>query len=240
MALRENTSKENYLAQADELLRDFDKSSKHNCNVLKSHLGDETAERIIGATRQEFQRLIPAIPYLGSTKGMAKVLIVCTMTLALYRILKSEGRNVEEIGKMIVEIEEERIQPFSRFLLRLYGRLIYTHSGIILSKKAVEGIRKHEYPEGWAATFIEGDGREFDFGIDYTECGVCKFFQQQGADEITRYICLRDYIFWGAMDVGFFRTTTLAEGGNRCDFRWKKGKETRIAWPPPWLEETCV
>jgi hypothetical protein len=240
MALRENTSMGNYIAQADELLRDFDKSSKHSRNVLKSHLGDETAERITGATRQEFQRLIPAIPYLGSTRGMAKVLIVCTMTLALYRVLKSEGKNVEEIGKMIVEIEEERIQPFPRFLLRLYGSLIYRHFGKILSKKAVEVIQKHEYPEGWAATFIEGDGSEFDFGIDYSACGICKFFHQQGADEITRYVCLGDYIFWGAMDVGFFRTTTLAEGENRCDFRWKKGRAARAAWPPPWLDETSL
>lgn len=236
MALITNTSNENYIAQAHELLRDFDKSAKHSCNVLKSHLGDEAGERIIRATRQEFQHLIPEIPYLGNTRGMAKVLIVCTMTLALYRILKSEGRSVEEIGKLIVEIEEERVQPFSRFLLRLYGSLVYTYSGKTQSKKAVEGIQKYKYPGGWAATFVEGDGREFDFGIDYTECGVCKFFHQQGADEITRYVCLGDYVFWGALDVGFFRSTTLAEGGNKCNFCWKKGRKTRMAWPPPWLE----
>jgi hypothetical protein len=39
-----------------------------------------------------------------------------------------------------------------------------------------------------------------------------------------------------AMGTGFLRATTLAEGGERCDFRWKKGGETRLAWLPPWLE----
>jgi hypothetical protein len=38
------------------------------------------------------------------------------------------------------------------------------------------------------------------------------------------------------MDIGFLQATTLAEGGERCDFRWKKSQETRRAWPPAWLE----
>jgi len=239
MTLTENASNDYYTAQAYKLLKDFDKVAKRYRKVLTSHLGDEAPDAIIRETRLEFQRLIPEIPYIGGRKNsLTRILIGCTMALALYRVLKSKGRSVEEIGKMIVEVEEDRVQSYPKFLLRLLGRLIHSPFGKNRIKKMAEESQKRLYPGGWVATFIEGDGKELDFGIDYTECGLCQFFHQQGADELTQYLCLGDYVTQRAMDTGFFRSTTLAEGGDRCDFRWKKGRETRPAWPPPWLERT--
>ena len=237
MALTENASSDYYTAQAHKLLKDFDKVAKHYRNVLKSHLGDEAPDEIIRETRQEFQRLIPEIPYIGGRKNrLTRVLIGCTMALALHRVLKSRGRSVEEIGKMVVEIEENRVQSYPKFFVRLLGRFIHSPLGKNRIKKMVKESQKRLYPGGWVATFVEGDGKEFDFGIDYTECGLCKFFHQQGADELTRYLCLGDYVTQRAMNTGFSRSMTLAEGADRCDFRWKEGRETRPAWPPHWLE----
>jgi len=236
-SLTENASSDYYTAQAHRLLKDFDKVAKHYRNVLKSHLGDEASDQIICESRQEFQRLIPEIPYIGGKKNrLTRVLIGCTMALALYRVLKSRGRSVEEIGKMVVEIEEDRVQSYPKFFLRLLGRSIHSPLGKNRIKKMAEESQKRLYPGGWVATFVEGDDKEFDFGIDYTECGLCKFFHQQGADELTQYLCLWDYVAQRAMNTGFSRSMTLAEGADRCDFRWKKGRETKPAWPPPWLE----
>lgn len=238
MALTENASSGYYTAQAHKLLNYFGKMTRHYRNVLKSHLGYEAPDEIIRETRQEFQRLIPEIPYIGGKKNrLTRVLIGCTMVLALYRVLKSRGRSVEEIGKMVVEIEEDRVQSYPKFFVRLLGRFIHSPLGKNRIKKMVsENCQNQPYPGGWVATFIEGNREEFDFGIDYTECGLCKFFHLQGADEVAQYLCLGDYVNQRAMDSGFFRSTTLAEGGDRCDFRWKKGRETRPAWPPPWIK----
>lgn len=238
MTLTENTPHDYYTTQAAKLLKDFDKMAKHYRKVLTSHLGDETLGEIVRETRQEFQRLIPEIPYIGGKKNsLTRTLIGCTVALALYRALKSRGRSVEEVGKIIVEIEEDRVQSYPKFFVCLLGRFVHSPLGKNRIKKMmVEDSQKQSYPGGWVATFIEGDGQEFDFGVDYTECALCKFFQQQGADEFTRYMCLIDYVQQRAMNTGFSRSTTLAEGADRCDFRWKKGRETRPAWPPPWIE----
>ena len=40
--------------------------------------------------------------------------------------------------------------------------------------------------------FIEGDGREFDYGIDYTECGGCKFLTNKNAPELAPFMCALD------------------------------------------------
>ena len=236
--LTENVPNDYYTAQTGKLLRDFDKMAKRCCRVLPSHLGGKASDEIIQEARQEFQRLIPEIPYIGGRKnGFTGEMIGCTMFLALYRVLKARGKRVKEIGKIVVEIEEDRVQSYPKFLCRLLGWGL-GRLGKSRLKKIAQESRKRLYPGGWVATFVEGDGKEFDFGIDYTECGLCKFFHQQGADEFTPYLCLIDFVQQRAMNTGFSRSMTLAEGADRCDFRWKKGRETRPAWPPPWIEKS--
>lgn len=80
---------------------------------------------------------------------------------------------------------------------------------------------------------VEGDGQTFDWGADYIECGIVKFIHSQGADELTPWLCRVDYATFGALGIGFKRTMTLAEGYEKCDFRFKKGFETPSGWPPP-------
>jgi hypothetical protein len=62
--------------------------------------------------------------------------------------------------------------------------------------------------------------------MDTTECAICKFFHAQGADELTPYMCLTEFAVSKALNMGLVRTTTIAEGGEKCDPRYKRGRET--------------
>jgi len=89
-------------------------------------------------------------------------------------------------------------------------------------------------------TFVEGDGETFDYGLDVTECGICKFYHAQGADELAPYMCLSDYVVSRAFGRGLVRYKTIAEGAEVCDFRYKQGRETfvyplRNGWPPKFM-----
>ncbi len=101
---------------------------------------------------------------------------------------------------------------------------------IRIRKLALESQKK-PYPMGYVFDFIEGDGHTFDYGIYYHECASCKFLQQQGAFELTKYICTADIHYSNMFHWGLQRTTTLAEGQDRCDFRFKKGGATRVRLP---------
>lgn len=52
---------------------------------------------------------------------------------------------------------------------------------------------------------------------------------------MTPYHCLTDYALFGTLGIELKRTMTLAQGGEKCDFRFKKGKSSS-GWPPPWLD----
>lgn len=72
--------------------------------------------------------------------------------------------------------------------------------------------------------------RDFDFGIDYLECGSCKFLRAQNAFELAPYGCAVDRTASEALGWwGLRRTMTLAEGSEKCDFRFKRGGETQVA-----------
>ena len=99
-------------------------------------------------------------------------------------------------------------------------------------KKLAEESQKRLYPDNWIATFVEGDGKEFDFGIDYTQCGIVNFLHDQGAPELAPYMCLLDFPHSRLTRTGLVRTMTIAEGYKKCDFRFKKGREVKQDWPP--------
>ena len=104
-------------------------------------------------------------------------------------------------------------------------------------RRAAAVSQKRKYPGDFVLSFVEGDRENFDYGLDITECGICKLYDAQGAERLSQYMCLSDYVVSKAFNRGLVRYKTIAEGAEKCDFRFKKGRETfvfplRRGWPP--------
>ena len=230
---------ENYYSERKvELLKKYDKMSKPLAKILVKRFDDKQANSISVEIRQEFEHIIPLIPYIGGETNLnTKNLIMASSCLAIYNVLKKHGQSAEGIGRIIYDLTETMVD-YPKFILHLMGRLKYGQKYEKKIKKWAAETQKRKYPGDWVATFIEGDRKEFDYGFDMTECGILKFFRSQGAEEIVPYICVSmDGIFSQAMNRGLVRTITLAEGYDRCDFRYKMGRETNLlplqnGWPP--------
>ncbi|MES0344763.1 MAG: L-2-amino-thiazoline-4-carboxylic acid hydrolase, partial [Anaerolineales bacterium] len=97
--------------------------------------------------------------------------------------------------------------------------------------KRAEGSRLRKYPGNFVLNYVEGDGQDFDYGVDYLECASCKFLEAEGAFELAPYVCAVDKTASEQLGWGLSRTMTLAEGSHKCDFRFKKGGRTRIVLP---------
>lgn len=191
--------------------------------VAVRRYGRQFADDVAAEARREFEALIPQLPYIGGAQNFHTWLIIAAaMFLSLYKPLKARGRPVEEMGDLVYEGVEAFFASLPRFLTRLYGRLHFTRRAKRQAQKTAVESRRRQHAGDWVFAFVEGDGDAFDWGQDFAECGVIKLFHARGADEFVPHMCRLDFVFSDAFGWGLTRTTTLAEGGEMCDFRFKR------------------
>lgn len=228
------------------MTRDTDILYDHFDGTEKSliiRFGNDHASELLNAIRQEYAALAPEMPYIGGKENMfTEWLTFGVYYLAVHQVLRAEGLSIEEVGKIIYDTFWA-MADYPKWMLRVVAKLKYGDRYVRQLKASVAQTQERRFPGDWVAAFIEGDGEEFDYGLDITECGICKFYQSQGVKELAPYLCLSDYVVSDAMDRGLVRYKTLAEGSEVCDFRFKKGRETfvnpiRDGWPPKFLDQS--
>jgi len=235
--MSDGTHSDYYTSQSSKLLKDLDKFLKRMRKRLAERYGEEGAATLHRETLAEFERLIPQIPYIGGKENsLTPTLIQSAWALALYRVVQRRGGMLEETGELICRGAETMFNRYPAFLRHLIGRFAFSKWRVRKMQRAARRSQKREYPGDWVWEVIEGNGETFDGGMDYTECGIVKFFHVQGADELTPYLCNLDYVAFRALGLGLKRTKILGHG---CDFRIIKGGETPPAWPPTFPEEDC-
>jgi hypothetical protein len=224
-------TQESYVSRASRLLKDFDTSVSRVEHLLVARYGEEEAHALVRESRQRYRDVIPQIPYIGRRDPMLIFLLPTTRYLAIYKTFQAHGRTLEEAGRLAYEIGEAEIAALPGWVRRAIGILWF-------SRWLTKGLQRKEassherrYPGASVIAYVEGDGQDFDYGVDYVECAVCKFLGQQDAAELAPYACAVDRPASEMLGWGLRRTTTLAEGGPRCDFRFKKGGETRVSIP---------
>ena len=147
----------------------------------------------------------------------------------MYRSLQARGASVEEAARLIylgtASLYDSFPSPGS-----CAGRAdgFFRQKHLDQRRHAAAISQQRRYPDDWVFDFVEGDGQDFAVGVDYTECGVVKYLAREGAPELAPYLCWVDYPQFAAMDLKLVRTETLAQGGQRCDFRVSRGQPVRV------------
>jgi len=217
---------------------DYVKENRSMFNAIRPLLAakwdEQEADRIIEATLRRFNDLLPDLPHIGgSDNDLTANLVNSMLGMALYFEMKERGAAVDETGRILFQAAASLYgsDPMSGVM----GQLSNSALAQDKIKKEAEASQKKTYPEDWVFSFVEG-GADFDFGIDYTECGICKYFKAQGAEELTPYMCLLDVPISRAMNTGLVRTKTLARGDNCCDFRYRGGRAVQVEWDPGYVQ----
>ena len=227
-----------YISQKPKLLKNFDKTADIAKDVIVSRYGEDFADTLYKETQQEFEALIPHIPYIGSrAPTLTKFLIISAQELAVYKVMRRHGKTVQEAWELCHEALMLRLNKVPRLVRWLAKHLFFSN----FMKKRIRKVigKTQEHPIGdFALKFVEGDGKNFDFGVDYTECSIYKFMCTQGAKEFAPYVCLSDIPLGYTFGWGLIRNETLADGCKRCNFRFKKGGKTKISSTVPEVEET--
>ena len=90
-------------------------------------------------------------------------------------------------------------------------------------KRKIWANKSHlkKYENDWVVDILDGND-QYDLGYDYTQCGICKLFKDEGCFELAHYMCQMDYPMADMIGIKLKRTKTLANGDNVCDFRYSK------------------
>jgi hypothetical protein len=221
-------SDENYISRKNQLLKSFDKAITRSKRVLIDRYGKEEANSLISESSREYEALIPQIPFIGNKNPLLVFLLPTSRYLAIYRVLRRMGLTVEEAGQIISQMNEAELKSIPVFVRRIIGYLWFSPWLIKRFRKRAKESQERKHPGGYVLTFIEGEGDKFDYGIDYTECAGCKFLHEQNALELAPFMCVLDKTASDILHWGLTRTMTIANGFEKCDFRFKKGGKTNI------------
>jgi hypothetical protein len=221
-----------YLKKKKILMRLFDAAMNITKEILIETFGEERFIEISTATRKEFENLLPKIPYVGGDDNpLTDELINSALLLVLLQAFEKEGLKFDDIGKLTYELFES----FYKFIPPADD--IFSNAYQDKRKEQAIDSKLRKYPGDWVFDFIEGDDETFTFGMDFSECGVHKFYKGQGAEHLMPWVCIADYARAREYGYGLKRTQSIGNGAKICDFRYVKDGLTPRAWPPDNLQE---
>ena len=148
-------------------------------------------------------------------------LVACSWFLALYRVLQPRGLSDDEIGDLVYRVAEEWVTSSPRWIGRVQVLLIKTPLLRMIFGRISRQSQQRKYPGDFVVHFVPGDGRNFDFGLDFTGCAIHQFFQAEQAGHFAKYMCRIDYLTTGYKGIELIRTGTIANGADKCDFRYR-------------------
>jgi len=227
-----------YNSRKEKLLMDFDWTSALMRDSLVARYSEEFASMLQREVRQEYEKLIPEIPYIKGVRARAlnTFLLISAQELAAYKAMKKHGKPPAEAWELCHQALRLRIEKIPRWKRWLLRRLMFSS----LMRKIVERrARKQQKVRigDFEVEYIAGEGDDFDLGVNYLKCGNHSFAVKHGGEEFAPYICMSDIALSDAMGWGLIRTQTLADGCHNCNFRFKKGAATQISSKTPAVQK---
>jgi hypothetical protein len=220
-----------YLSNKKELINVFNGTLEGVRAFLEPELGKEQTQQLISSALKRFEALLPNLPDVGGDLNWdTQYLPVAAWYVALYEPMKAYGKTAEDVGKLMYELRKYELDTIPAATLAKQGKELFEPASVKQMREWAKWTQKREYKANWVATFLEGDGKHFDFGYNYSECGLVKFFTAQGVPELAPYVCLNDFSQSAALGTGLKRKKTIAQGDGACDFRYKKGDKVTQGW----------
>jgi hypothetical protein len=223
----------------DRLLRDFDETAQLVRRFVADRYGEDGADALYRSARRQYGEIIPRIPRISGLRArmLNGFLRITAQEVSLYKAVKERGGTAPEAWEICHEAIRLRMSGFPKWKSRLFGQFMYSRLMRRVAARREEKKVRMQMGD-FEVRYLAGDGSDFDIGVDYLRCGNLELVRELGAAEFAPYVCMSDIALSDALDWGLIRTQTLADGCSHCDFRFKRGAETRISSRTPEVQET--
>jgi len=224
-----------YADRKDKLVKDLGILFKSARRILPSYVNAREVPEIVDDIRQGFGDMLPQLPDLGGDRNLFNSSIVAGVAaLAYIRVLESQGVPSTSIHDILYRIYFDAYSSLPRLLKAALRWFEFSGAHMRQLKAFARWTQENAHPENYVVHFIPGDGRNFDYGFDVTECALVKFYGRMDAQEHLPYVCVCDFAGSCALKTGLRRTTTISNGAASCDFRYGRRRDSLSGLP---LEE---
>ncbi len=222
-----------------KLLKDFDSTSVLIKSLLVARYGEELAGTLQRDACREYGKLIPEIPYIKGPRArlLNSFLLITAQELAAYKAMKNHGKSPGEAWELChkaLRFKMAEIPRWKRWLLRRFMFSWLVRKIVARRARQSQRVRFGDFE----IEYLIGKEDEFDYGVNYLECGNYNFVKKHGGEKFAPYVCMSDIVLSEAMCWSLIRTQTLADGCLHCDFRFKDGAVTQISSKTPEVQET--
>ncbi|HLC03095.1 MAG TPA: L-2-amino-thiazoline-4-carboxylic acid hydrolase [Anaerolineales bacterium] len=234
--MSEPTAPTHYFADRKEkLLKDLGVLFSSARRILPAHVKASEVPAILDETRQGFGEMLRQLPDLGQDRNLFNSSIVAGVAaLAYMRALESRGVPSENIHESLYTIYFDAYSSLPRLLKTTLRWYEFSGAHMRQLRAFARWTQERALPENYVVEFIPGNGHNFDFGFDVTECALVKFYKRMHAEEHLPYVCIGDFAASSALNTGLRRTTTISNGAAICDFRYGRKRDSLSGLP---LEE---
>ena len=201
---------------------------RHRLDLAEAILGERAhlsnSDGIRREAMDEFEIVLTQMPYVGGAASRMSDFFMRLMGfMAISRVLRRRGVPLSAIGEIERETYKAQLLAAPEAERLASGRQFLSSENQALLREQATKSPREEFPEDFVYDFVApGPGDNFEFGINYTACGFCKFAARHGDKEILPNICGLDFDAYAALGIRLERTQTLAGGANHCDFRFSR------------------
>jgi hypothetical protein len=214
----------------EDLLSDFDKTAELVRPFVVELFGPDDAETLSREARARYEEIIPQVPRITGLRArvLNRFLRITAQEVAVYKAVDAHGGIAAQAWEICHEAIRLRMSGFPKWKSQLFRRLMFSGIAKRIVRRREEANQRVRVGD-FEIRYLTGDGRDFDFGVDYLDCGNLALVRKLGAEKFAPYVCMSDIALSDALGWGLIRTQTLADGCSHCDFRFKKDAKTRIS-----------
>lgn len=194
---------------------------------LRKHFPD-CYPRVMTAIDRRFANISPDVAFaVNSSNPIDKRLDFTAYFLSTILTLEEEGQSYEQIKSICMEIVLACVQPrnaIHAWFKKIPAKLVGTFWVRPLLSKFNQRVSVLGHPDGFRATILTDKAETYNlgYGVDILECGICKLFHKNGAQKYSPILCEVDKVTSALAGLDLIRGNTIANGGEKCDFRWKR------------------
>lgn len=194
--------------------------------ALAPRFGDDT-KALLDSVGARLRQLLTDLPDPGwRAPAMRRFSLGGALYIAVYLELGARGLSPAEAWTICEVATRQRFAAMAGFERKLASAGMFSWLMKAMSRWFAK--QTSTAPRGdWVVEFVEAD-EGFTYGVNYHRCAIFELAKRHGAAAFAPYICQSDIVGSEAFGWGLVRKETLAQGGSRCDFRFRQNGPTDV------------